>query len=259
MKPIVSMMATRCLLGGAIFADEPAKPKGLPKPEDKFVGTWKGSVDGYDQFWTIANENGTWSVRGTFKHSGKEAGSFLGTDVKYADNSLTFTRKFVKKPAGTDWADDVPIVVKAESDGLTYAHASSGAKGVRALVRYADAPKPAAKGIEPFLGSWEGRVDKLKTVWEISVKDDKIQVNNTYYAQNSKTGAWVETGSWVGVDISIKDGKLVFSNKVIKKPDTSYKDMATMTCKVVNENTMEYTVARDGRTVHTITMTRVKK
>ena len=137
---------------------------------DKFVGIWKGRIDSYDEIWTVKRTDGAWSINGKFRRNGAEAGSFIGTDVKEANGALTFTRKFVKKPANPGWQDQVTIVVKSEGENLSYVWSAGNQKGTRALEKYADEDKAAEDELGKFRGYWTADVATgFRVVMQISM------------------------------------------------------------------------------------------
>lgn len=89
-----------------------------------------------------------WSVQGWYQKDGKQTGSFVGSDVRYADGVLTFTHKYVKKPP-TPGANNVPAKMKiGGTDSLSYTWGKDYSKGPRTLTRAAG-PKPPEPTVEP--------------------------------------------------------------------------------------------------------------
>ena len=217
---------------------------------DKFVGTWKGRIDSYDEIWTVKRTDGAWSINGKFRRNGAEAGSFIGTDVKEANGALTFTRKFVKKPANPGWQDQVTIVVKSEGENLSYVWSAGNQKGTRALEKYADEDKAAEDELGKFRGYWTADVATgFRVVMQISMTNDKIRVVADYY---NKKGL---AGNFVGVDPSLKNGLLTFSQKFVRKPVSSWRDGKLHTLEAVSDNVLKFSWQGGG----TENFTRVKK
>jgi len=223
-----------------------------------FVGSWRGSSDGHNQIWTIANEDGVWAVRVAYQRNGVEIGSAVGSEIKHADNTLTFKRKFVKKP-GSDWKEDAVIVMKV--DGVNLLYSFSGSTPSRPLEPLKEAPaaaNEAAKNTAKFLGTWEGQVEQFRTLWDIRQKDDKWQVAVEYFSKNAKTGAFTLVGSYVGVDTEIRDGNLVFDTKFLKKPTAGWAG-GKITCKLLGEDSFEYVLDTGGAKKKPLLVTRIKK
>ena len=213
----------------------PDKPKPPAKPDDKFIGTWKGRIEAHEELLTIRNANGTWSVNGKFRRNGAETGSFIGTDIKLVDGTLTFTRKFIKKPANTSWRDEAAIVVKAEGENLSYTWSAGDQKGTRALEKYVEGEKPAEDALGKLRGYWTADVATgFRVVLLITMKNDKIEVAGEYY---NKKGQFA--GNYVGVDCAVKDGVLTFSQKFIQKPVSDWHDGKIHTLKLLSDNVLK--------------------
>lgn len=82
-------------------------------------GAWLGQsgAGGLQETWTIARENGQWSVAGTFTKDGQEVGSFRSQDAKFAQGALSFRQEYVKKPQAS-WTDGNRITAAAKGDTL---------------------------------------------------------------------------------------------------------------------------------------------
>lgn len=247
------------------FKEEPkavAKeaPKAEGNKEDKLLGRWIGSVDGFDQLWTIKFADGAWSVEGTYTKGGVEAGSFVGVQVKVVDGDLTYVRKYVKKPSSA-WPDSPPVLVKLDGDVLIYSYKLDTFKGDRVLKRYKEGakvePKTVAKDaakLEDFAGNWEADYDGMKVVWQIIVKDGKVEVSTNYY---SKAKANALVGNWVAVSPEFKDGKLLFTAKYTKKIP-GYSDGKSFVCTLQSQDVLQYHYTNTGENQGG-TVRRVKK
>ncbi len=232
-------------------------PAAVADEESKFVGAWKGRVANYDEIWAVKNNNGTWSINGKLRLNGEEAGAFIGADIKASDGTLTFTRKFVKNPNAATLLDDLTIVVKPEGENLSYSWSSGGKKGSHALEKYdgkekpADGEKPAADALGKLRGVWTADVATgFRVVMQITMKNDKVEVSATY---TNKKGQFA--GSFVGVDVAVRDGVLTFSQKFVKKPVSSWGDGKLHTLESVSDNVLKFSW-KDGGTEN---FTRAKK
>lgn len=239
---------------------EPKKPD--PKKEGRFVGSWKGAVEGYDLFWTIKYEDEIWSVKVVYKKGGAEVGSFVGSEVKYGDGALAFKRKFVKKPS-TTMLDDQAMVLKVDGANLNYSFAAPGSPTRPLEPNKEDPPavagkEPAKKDVTRFQGVWEGEVEEFKTLWDIRQKDGKWEVAVEYFTKNAKTGALTPVGSYVGIETEIKDGHLVFETKFLKKPTPGWAG-GKITCQLLGESSFEYVLETGGIKKKALTVTRLKK
>ena len=245
---------------GTLRADDPKAPpapqKERAKTEGKFVGTWKGKVDSFDEIWTIKQTDGTWSVNGKYRRNGAEAGSFVGTDIKEADGTLSFTRKYVKKP-NPEWRDEATVVVKSEGENLSYTWKAGGFEGRRALEKVADAEKP--KEVEKpkddelglFRGTWTADVATgFRVVMQITTKNDKIDISANYYNKKGQPA-----GSFVAVDPVVKNGQLTFSQHFVQKPVSSWNDGKLHTLEMVSDNVLKFSWKNGG----TENFARVKK
>src|SRR5262245_16377810 len=111
----------------------------------KLVGTWKSKtkVSGLDEILTIAETDGKWTVKGTYQKKDKEVGSYVGVNVKEAGGVLTFTHRFMKKPAAS-FKDDYVVTVERDGDELRYSYAvPKKAKTVHHFERQGGEPKVA--------------------------------------------------------------------------------------------------------------------
>src|SRR5262245_14561296 len=129
-----------------------AAPVSRAADGDEFIGSWQGSVDGYQEVWTIKKDGDKWSVKIVYSKSGKEMGLSSGADVKFADGMLSFTQKLDKRPPGVVWIDDAGITIKKSGDKLTYTWTAGGSSGSRNLT------KPGKESAE-LVGKWKNVVD----------------------------------------------------------------------------------------------------
>lgn len=244
-------------------AIEPTKDSKEPKesnpakPENRFVGTWKGSVANYVEIWTIKKTDGVWSINGRFLLNAVEVGSFIGADIKEADGTLTFTRRFVKNPRNSNFLVDLNIVVKPEGDNLAYSWTTNGVKGIHALEPYnntakkSDPAKPSVDGAAKFEGIWTADVATgFRVVMQITVKDDKVEVAATYI---NKKG--LQAGAFIGENTAFADGKITFTQKFTPKPVSSWMDGKFHTLEITGDNSLKFSWKNGGTEV----FTRVKK
>lgn len=222
-----------CLAGlPALCADERG---------DKLVGAWKSrtKVLGYDQLMTIANDNGQWSVKGTYEKDGAVAGSFVGENVHFAGGQLTYRSRYVKKPAGS-WQEH-DITLRVDGDALTMSWVARPAgKSVRVFERMSEPkpapttvanepakPRPSAKPQEKLVGTWQGggggRFDEY---WTVTHDGAAFKVTGTYWKNGKQVGSCHGTGVFYG-----KDG-LTFRRTFDKKPAATLSNDLPCTLKV---------------------------
>jgi hypothetical protein len=109
-------------------------PAPAPAANDGVVGVWQGDVDGFKEVWTIKEDNGSYTVSGTYYKDGQAVGGYTGKDPKLNGNLLTFVQKFDKLPDGVGWIDGALITVRPTRDGkITYEWRVRKAKGDRTL------------------------------------------------------------------------------------------------------------------------------
>lgn len=243
-------------------ANDPKEPKESKepksaKPENRFVGTWKGSIVNHVEIWNIRKADGVWSINGRFLSNGAEVGSFIGADIKEVDGTLTFTRRFVKNPRNSNFLVDLAIVVKPEGDNLAYSWSTNGVKGMHALEPYgvgstkgSDSVKLPAEGFAKFEGVWTADVATgFRVVMQIAMKDGKIDVSANYYKKGAVAGAFI------GENTTLTDGKITFTQKFTPKPVSSWMDGKFHTLEITGENSLKFSW-KNGGTEH---FTRVKK
>ena len=90
-------------------------------PETRLVGSWEGptSVGNLRDVWTIARDNGVWSVRGKYYDGDKETGACHGTEVKFSGDVLSFVHQYDKPPVPT-WTSGAEVAMKLNGDQLEY-------------------------------------------------------------------------------------------------------------------------------------------
>ena len=98
------------------------------------AGRWTGRVDGLTEVWTVRCTDGKWEVTGVYLDGEKEVGSFIGSEVKMSEQTLTFVHKFVKMPARA-WLNGAGHTAKLDGDKFTYTWRVGGSSGTRSLVR----------------------------------------------------------------------------------------------------------------------------
>ena len=88
-------------VAGTPAAVPPAgSPDKVPAPPaDAIAGVWTAKEEGLQEVWTVGHTGQAWTVSVVYKRKGTEAGAAHGTDVAFADGTLTFTRVFDKKPS----------------------------------------------------------------------------------------------------------------------------------------------------------------
>jgi WD domain, G-beta repeat len=135
-------MLHRCF---ALFVILGLSAVALAQDSAKFAGTWKSKakVSGFDQIMTIANDDGKWSVKGTYQKEGEEAGEYVGEDVKLTGGKLVFSYKVTKQPAPK--GDKGRVTVQFEGAGLRYTFTSGNTTAGRHFARVGEEPKVVAK------------------------------------------------------------------------------------------------------------------
>lgn len=98
------------------------------------AGRWTGQVDGLTEVWTIRGTDGKWEVSGVYLDGEKEVGSFVGSEVKMSEQTLTFVHKFVKVPPRA-WFNGSGHTAKLDGGKLTFTWRVGAASGTRSLVR----------------------------------------------------------------------------------------------------------------------------
>jgi hypothetical protein len=91
-------------------------------------------VDGLTEVWTVRCADGKWEVTGAYLDGEKEVGSFVASEVKMSEQTLTFVHKFVKAPPRA-WVNGSGHTAKLDGDKLTFTWRIGGASGTRTLTR----------------------------------------------------------------------------------------------------------------------------
>jgi hypothetical protein len=209
-------------------------------PGDKLVGTWvsKASSGENDQYWTIRNDAGKWSVQGLYKTGDEETGSFVGEKVTFDGKVLRYTHKYVKKPG--KGADNVPVTIESEGDRLRYSWTVKDVTKKKLLDRVADvaqtAPTPAGSSepktdLDPagqkLVGTLAALVDRtFLTVLTVSYEQGAWSVSGLF-KENGK-----DIGGFEGADVQYAKGVLTFKQQFFRKPRPDWKDDEKFTLRV---------------------------
>lgn len=119
------------------------------QPADELIGRWQGASGsgGFQESWTISRDKGQWGVVGTYTKDGKEAGSFRGKDVRFANGQLSFRQQYVKKP-DPSWGDGNLMAATAKGNSLNVTWRAGRQSGKVSFTRVEpaadDTGKPAA-------------------------------------------------------------------------------------------------------------------
>lgn len=98
------------------------------------VGQWTCLNDGITELWTIRCTDGKWEVTGLYFEGAKEVGSFVTSDVKMSEQSLSFIHKFVKQPP-RPWLTGSSVTAKLDGDKLKFTWRIGGSSGTGTLTR----------------------------------------------------------------------------------------------------------------------------
>lgn len=98
------------------------------------AGQWTRVTDGLTEVWTIRCTAGKWEVSGVFLDGTKEVGSFVGSEVKMSEQTLSFVHKFVKQPPRA-WLSGAAYTARLDGDKLAYTWRIAGASGTRGMTR----------------------------------------------------------------------------------------------------------------------------
>jgi hypothetical protein len=103
------------------FKKEIAPKTGAAGKVNNLIGTFSGTsgVGGFTEIWTIAREEGKWSVKGVFKKDDKEVGSFHGQNYKYSNGVLIFRQVYDLKPVAS-WGDGTILGCEANKERLQF-------------------------------------------------------------------------------------------------------------------------------------------
>lgn len=227
----------------------PATPDPAPTPQDKFVGTWKGNIGGYDEIWTVKKSDGTWSINGKLLFNGAEYGSFIGNDAKESNGTLTFTRKFVKTPPrNPNLVDEVSIVVKPQGENLSYTWSGGEKKGAGALERVAAVgEKPADDDkSKAVIGQWYHETNGMDVAWVVGKNAD-----GTWFVRGQyiKPKTRMILGGFEGKDFKFEDGKLSFTRVWLRKPNSTSRDLGHVTIRSIGKDMIHLAIKElDGST-----------
>jgi predicted secreted protein len=204
--------------------------------EDKLAGVFTNTVDGYKETWTIKYEDGKWSVSGVYQKPKTKDGLFEGKDVKFEGGKLIFTQKLYN--ASPTWIDNCTVTVETAGGGnLSYVWQVGEQKGAaRTLTRTGPAPTPAPKPAGPdarLVGVFINNVDGFKETWTITQADGKWTVSGVYTKPRTRPG------SFMGEDVKLVDGKLVFVQR-LKDVSTSWIDGSTITVSYKDDRSLSY-------------------
>ncbi|MCI0638354.1 MAG: hypothetical protein L0Y72_12960 [Gemmataceae bacterium] len=193
------------------------KPAGeLDATAKKLLGAFQFKVDGFVAIYSIQYESDKWKVSGVFKEKMKDVGAFEGTDVEYKDGVLTFKQKYIVKPRPT-WADNEKFTVRLAGDSIVGV-ADKKDVPLRTFQRVgADGEPPPSKDLPPELknviGYWAGDAsNNLKKFVQISHAKGNWSIVMNWYTPKLKL-----QGSALGQNFEIKDGKLTYKLKYLKK------------------------------------------
>lgn len=220
----------------------------------KFAGTWKfkAKAGGFDQIMNIANDDGKWTIHGTFEKDGTAAGAYVGTDVKYADGVLTWRRQFTKKPA-KNWEDEDAATLRLEGSTLVASfQTKQGQKAVRQFDKVLAQANEVAKNEvakkeppqdRPFAGSWKV-IDpkKLDETWTFTPTDKGWKISGVF---SNKDGT--EAGACHGGSVRITLTALSFTRLIDKSPGPEYKSGVEYAFTVKGDRG-EFTL-RSGKTI----------
>jgi predicted secreted protein len=215
--------------------------------EDKFVGVFVNTVEGYKETWTIKIEDGKWSVSGVYVKPRAKDSSFEGKDAQVTDGKLIFTQKLGDN-APPGWIDGCKVTVEATRDGnLSYVWQVGELKGAaRALTRTRSAstgttttttptPKPAGDE-DKFVGTFHNNVgvDGYKETWFISYADGKWEIHGAYNRLRAKPGLFKAN------DIKFADGKLTFTQKLGGNVPGTWIDNCRITVEQARDGNLTY-------------------
>jgi hypothetical protein len=203
MKPRLSFLLLVILvpssLHGAAFAGA---------DDEKIIGVWERQTgkdkDLLEETWVIKKTKDKWSVSGTILNNlGKEVGNFRGKDVKYVDETLTFTQDYFMLPKGRE--NGVKISASAEGDRIDFTITQGKSEAKDNMRRAGDASE--------VLGTWKADTAGMKEVWTFA-KDSKgaLSIRGTF----TKDGK--EVGSWKGISVRYFMRTLKFNQEFDKLP-----------------------------------------
>jgi len=213
----------------------------LVPQEAYLIGVWKAHVDGMDEALTITNVKGQWVVQMVYYKNGVPWGSAVGLNAGVnAEGKLIFQQKYLKKPHN-NYADGSMITASTKGNGKLHYHwqTPSGGTGGRDFTQVPgtgvvvakppfenpktnpDPPDPnpnpnpnpnPTPSTDAFVGSFSGDVDGYKEVWAISNEGGRWAVKGLFYKNDAPAGGFE------GKDVTVKDGKLTFTQEYTQKP-----------------------------------------
>ena len=99
------------------------------------AGLWQVEHDGYNEVWNIQTKGGAFAVQGAFFKKGRQVGSWVGVDPKFADGKLVCTQKWLVKPEAT-WSDGNTMTAQLAGDKLDFTwDNNAGQSGTREMTR----------------------------------------------------------------------------------------------------------------------------
>src|SRR5947208_2087996 len=88
----------------------------------------------------------------------------------------------------------------------------------RAVAQDKDAATPGGDGSE-FVGFWTGELEGMRELWQIKLTNGKWSIACNYYNDKGQV-----IGAFVGLNPTVADGKLVFTQKYQKPPKAGWVD-----------------------------------
>ena len=95
--------------------------------ETAMKGTWGGEVDGFTEVVIIRKSGTRWQIGAKILRGDRQATTWIGQNVKYADGKLTFTRKLRLVPAG--WMDKSQYTLEWDGGNLVCNWVNGDTKG----------------------------------------------------------------------------------------------------------------------------------
>lgn len=221
----------------------------------EIVGTWvsRAKSGENDQYWTIRNANGKWTVQGVYKTDNMETGSFVGEGVEFDGKMLSYTHKYIKKPA--KGADNVAVTITSAGDQLRYSWTVNNVVKTKLLDRVAEIakekpkedpkvpkkdPKEVAKenpkktdpgndldaAGQKLLGTHAARVDRMFTILSVNYEQGAWSVSGLF-KENGR-----DVGGFEGTDFQYDKGVLTFKQKFFLKPQKDWKDDEKFTLRI---------------------------
>jgi len=200
--------------------------KAADQPDDKkaeeikkWTGFWGIKHAKYDEVWKVSEKDGMWAVEGAFLNDKSvPIGIFYASDVKMANNVLTFTRDWAKKPTVGDHEDTVKFTAVLSGENLQFTTNSTKNAGKHSMLRLAKPPLLVSEQMY-LVGAWTGHIFSI---------EEKVIIQNTgstWKVDFIYTKGVVPVGAAVGLNPQINaEGKLVFQQKFIQKPDKGWHD-----------------------------------